>query len=188
MDQEDGRPRTIGWPFDQLQRRRPSGTAPRCPSGNETASRPPIRLPPADPHRSATRAGRVSPLEGRVDADHQSSLSTASPAGLWWKEQYCLCCQYRCAVTDTGMAVQASGCAPIPTAAVASPIHRSIGWCKATWRLYLAQCRDGQVSADAAHSSILRPLMRLNSRVLWVTRVASSASARHAMPALCRAG
>jgi len=34
-----------------------------------------------------------------------------------------------------------------------------------------------QVSADAAQSSILRPPMRLNSRVLWVTRVASSASA-----------
>jgi len=34
-----------------------------------------------------------------------------------------------------------------------------------------------QVSADAAQSSILRPPMRLNSRVFWVTRVASSASA-----------
>jgi len=82
-----------------------------------------------DPHRSATRAGRVAPLEGRADADHQSSLSTASPAGLWWKEEYCLCCQYHYAVTNTDMAVQPQGCTPLPTAA-APLIHRSIGWCK----------------------------------------------------------
>ena len=37
------------------------------------------------------------------------------------------------------------------------------------------------VSAETAQSSILRPPMRLNSRVLWVTRVASSASAWHAI-------